>query len=469
MDRQTARCGKGEWRSCRAMRRDAKAGFAPNASRGRRLTLRAARATALAFALCALVEVANAAPAMAGNRIAVEPSGDVIEVGGAFNVHAFSFNVARYLPDGSLDPSFGADGIVTLKVPKPCTASATAPTVDSRGRILVVGFGRCSGQLPAPPFGRRSLLLARFRPDGRLDKSFAHHGLATKPNATGDAVAIGPSGRIVVSGAPHDGGVFVLARYLRNGAPDPTFRVGNPPVAPGPPPGMDLALTPRGGIVVGGTYSNCEKVGCGVAPGIARFRANGEVDTSFGKYGVVSSDLPTNVSAIALDSSGRIVVVGSTGPGASSPDEFGIERLLPDGTLDSGFGSGGVVITRFDSCTEASASSVAIDNSGDLVVGGFCAVDPGPLEPVLARYTSDGALDPGFGSGGTVMTHFAFGNGGAFSGIGLGPADKITAGALSTPAGTNRAAFLLARYTSAGSLDSGFGSGGTVTTPLPGP
>jgi uncharacterized delta-60 repeat protein len=411
------------------------------------------------LAACAFVAVANAAPAMAGNRIAVEPSGDVIEAGGVF-----SFQVARYLPDGSLDPSFGSHGIATLKVPKICTASATAPVVDSKGRILVVGFGRCGHH--AAPFDRSSSVLVRFRPDGRLDKSFADNGLATVPYASGYAVALGPTGRIVISGAPRfDGSGVVLARYLRDGVPDPTFGPVDNVLAPGPPPGMDLALTPRGGIVVGGTYDHCYKIGCGIAPGVARFRANGEVDTSFGTYGVARSGLRADISAIALDSSGRIVVVGPTdGP----PYDFAIERLLPDGTLDPGFGSGGAVMTRFDSCTGASASSVVIDSSGDLVVGGFCAVS-GRFEPVLARYTSDGALDSGFGSGGTVTTDFAFGNGGDFSGIGLGPADKITAGALSADPTTYPGAFLLARYTSAGALDPGFGSGGTVTTPLPGP
>jgi uncharacterized delta-60 repeat protein len=334
-----------------------------------------------------------------------------------------------------------------------------------------VGSGSCEGK--GPPFGRTSSILARFRPDGRLDKSFADDGLAVEPDDHATSVAIGPTGRIVVAGfnikANYE---IVLLRYRRDGSLDPAFgkhgRVDTD-LFPDQSGGVDVALTPRGRIIVGAELGRCDKLGCTHRLELARFKANGEPDASFGTDGVVNggnSPGDPAVSAIALDSSRRIVTVGggNTGLGGEPYNTFAVERFLPNGALDSGFGTGGAVTTAFGSCAVARASSVIIDGSDDLVVGGVCLPPSGSYKAVLTRYTPDGTLDSGFGSGGTAMTQFAFGNA-TFDGLATGPADEITAGGTAVNS-TSKSALLLARYDSAGALDTGFGSGGTVTTPL---
>lgn len=175
----------------------------------------------------------------------------------------------------------------------------------------------------------------------------------------------------------------------------------------------------------------------------------GTLDTNFGVSGVRLSNVSTSddeVLALATQSDNKIVVVGYS----EKPQQFTVARYTSNGTLDSTFGTGGVVKTAFSE--RAYAWSVAIQSDGKIVVGG-----DGGFVFALTRYTSTGALDTTFGNQGKVTTQI--GNMSAIRSIAIQSDGKIVA------AGYSDFDFAVARYTTTGSLDSAFGGGdGIVTT-----
>jgi uncharacterized delta-60 repeat protein len=181
---------------------------------------------------------------------------------------------------------------------------------------------------------------------------------------------------------------------------------------------------------------------------LARYNSDGSLDDGFGKRGEVVTGFgrgSLSPSAIAVQGDGKIVVVGASGLGDESrPIDFALARYLSDGRLDPSFGDDGKVVTHFGS--NQYAESVVIQRDGKIVaVGGGSSL-------TLARYTPIGRLDASFGDGGEVLTRVPFGVTGAA--VVLQGDGKIVA------AGGGA----LARYLPDGTLDRTFGDGGKVLT-----
>jgi uncharacterized delta-60 repeat protein len=182
----------------------------------------------------------------------------------------------------------------------------------------------------------------------------------------------------------------------------------------------------------------------------------GDLDPTFGMGGTVFSDfqgpLDSKAQDAALQPDGKIVVVG--GETNDFTAGFGVARFNPDGTLDTAFGSGGTVATSFPAASKTErATAVAIQVDGRIVVAG---VDTN-LE--LARYNLDGTLDASFAGSGMVTTLLA----GTPRGIAIQPDQKIVVVATT---GSFGGSFSLTRFNADGSLDSTFGTAGTVTSSL---
>jgi uncharacterized delta-60 repeat protein len=198
--------------------------------------------------------------------------------------------------------------------------------------------------------------------------------------------------------------------------------------------------------------------------------APGGLDPSFGAGGRVVTDfnLSTDIAnAVALQADGKLVVVGTTYTDNDYSDEdFAIARYNPDGSIDTSFGTNGRVTTDFPGLA-AVASSVLVQPDGKILVAGGAF----PLFTFLgnfelARYNPDGSLDTGFGDGGIVTTVFPHGSY-AFA-LTLQPDDRIIAAGtdyvdFSSEANSDTD-FAIARYEADGSPDSSFGSGGQVST-----
>src|SRR5262245_10810056 len=141
--------------------------------------------------------------------------------------------------------------------------------------------------------------------------------------------------------------------------------------------------------------------------GLTRYNTDGTLDTSFGINGIVTTDFGgafEGAWSVALQPDGKIVAAGLTI--LSRTNQFALARYTSDGTLDAGFGTGGRVTTGFPGATVANAFSVAIQADGKVVVAGWTNIDGG-ADFALARYDSTGTLDASFGTAGRVITAFA--------------------------------------------------------------
>jgi uncharacterized delta-60 repeat protein len=196
--------------------------------------------------------------------------------------------------------------------------------------------------------------------------------------------------------------------------------------------------------------------------------SGGVLDPTFGSGGIVATSAAVSSGANAVATypnagtanDGKVVAVGFANSGTrSSTDEIAVLRYNPSGSLDTSFGGTGEVITNLKN--GGIAYDVAIQPDGKVVIAGTSG---GAF--ALVRYNADGSLDTTFGgkSQGVVLTSIGkFSNDNVFS-LGLQPDGKIVV-AGTTNSNTGRKLALL-RYTSTGALDTSFGTGGIVTTQL---
>jgi uncharacterized delta-60 repeat protein len=349
---------------------------------------------------------------------------------------------------GELDTSFGGDGKVTTDFGG-SNDGANSVVTDSHGRIVAAGYQAGSGyhKFPQP-------VIARYKPSGALDPAFSGDGKVTVPFDGGLVKAIVDShDRVLVAGAiaePHSN--FAIARYRPDGTLDPSFSgdgIATIDIG-GSDEADDLAIDSRGRIVAAGTRGRYE-----FWLALARFNPNGSIDRSFSGDGKVVSDFVHGRwwTSLAIDGQDRIVGAGLASKYGHTG--FGVVRYNENGTLDSSFGE---VATRFGTDSD-DATDVAIDSQGRVIAAGDSAVN-GVRVFALARYRSDGSLDPSFGGDGRVTTSFGGTNEGAeIGGIAIDSRGKIVAAGH-----VEYQAFTFARYNPNGTLDDSFGTGGRLKT-----
>ena len=200
------------------------------------------------------------------SAVAVQPDGRIVVVGGAFLV-------TRFNADGTLDAGFGSGGQVVVPFGEVGFDSlANAILVQPDGRIVVAGGTTLS---------RYDFAIARLDPDGNLDQGFGHDGMVTTDFNGGfdqiRALVLQPDGRIVAAGyggpahrLPNDNH-FALARYEPNGALDRSFGQSGRAMAVIDDPiysdfARALALQPDGRLVAAGNVRFfCETGGCNLS------------------------------------------------------------------------------------------------------------------------------------------------------------------------------------------------------------
>ena len=314
---------------------------------------------------------------------------------------------------------------------------------------------------------------------GDLDPTFDRDGKVTTPiftqagdSATVYAIAVQPDGKIVAAGSAarspqagaSTGSEFALARYNADGSLDTSFS-GDGKLTKDIAGGQDYAygvvVQPDGKIVaVGSAEVNAASFYTRFT--VVRFNPDGSLDNGFGTAGVVSTDFfgtENAATSVALQADGRIVVAGSAHDGVGR--RFALARYNVDGSLDASFGTGGKVTTSFFGFDDA-ATGVVVQADGRIVAGGRAYPGGANNQFALARYDANGNLDASFGSGGKVITDF-FGKNDAALSLLLQVDGKIVAGGLALPAGFGTDQYALARYNPDGSLDTGFGADGRTT------
>ncbi len=347
--------------------------------------------------------------------------------------------------------------------PRPRRSAAPAPGSRSRRPRLEVLEDRC---LPSTA--------------GFLDTSFgAPNGYVTTSinsrQSAGNAIAVQMDGKIVVAGGASDksgSNALAVLRYNSDGTLDSTFGNGGmvlTTLVKGVNQGVTgyqaVAIQSDGKIVVAGSQllSNTptnfvydwEWV-------LARYNANGTLDTTFGggrhpsgiaQYNLTSGD--DEIHALQIQPwDGKIVVTGIT---QGSGNDVGVGRFNTDGTPDTTFGSGGFVSWSSPGASPDFGNELALQGDHKILVAGSTGGDNGnPLQLLMLRYNADGSLDTTFNGTGVVTSAATAGAGGVAL---QSDGSIIVAGSVGSGSSQQAA---LARFTSAGAVDATFGSNGTA-------
>ena len=255
----------------------------------------------------AFVNVSNDNPCYS---IALQDDGKIVAAGYYYNGTDRDFTIVRFNSDGSLDVSFGDNGIVTTVIG---TGDETAESVatQSDGKIIITGYYDNGTD--------EDIVLARFNSDGEFDDSFGENGIVKTPVGTRDDIA------------------------------------------------KAVALQSDGKIVVAGYYDN----GLDKDVAILRYNTDGSLDDVFGTEGIETISVGEGVDYtedLILQQDSKILVSGYTFNGADY--DFFLLRCNTDGELDSDFGNDGIVFTSFGSSHDQ-GKEIAIQNNGRIVVAGY--------------------------------------------------------------------------------------------------
>ncbi len=322
-------------------------------------------------------------PLTSGKLLAIGYTGDP----------SWDFVLTRYNINGDRDLSFGGGtGVVTTTFGDGSYDYGFAMAIQDDRKIVAAGKTN------------NDIGLARYLPNGILDITFDGDGLVTTDlGSASDEIydmAIQSDQKIIVAGKSQVD--FALARYTITGTLDTTFGAGGIVITDLNSGSSDhaygMAIQPDGMIIVGGDSNN------DIA--LARYTITGTLDTTFGTGGIVISDLGSNDSgsALALQEDGKIIVAGTSSSVATSHD-FVLARYTITGTLDTTFGTDGVVTTDFSPSLYINAS---YDDANDLVIqpdGKIVAAGRSGDYFAVARYNPDGSLDTTFGAGGKANTY----------------------------------------------------------------
>ena len=307
--------------------------------------------------------------------LAIEPNGDYLAVGaGTTSSGVSTFAVTRFTSSGRLDPTFGNDGVVTTTFPGASDgAAADAVLVEPDGDILVGGQASVPGTSRNEPVITEGAL-ALYSSSGTLEESFGSGGIVQSTSSIGNIANLGIDA---------SGDIFVLpahAEFSPTGQLDSSVTAETIVTSS---QGGDNAFLPDGQSV-SATSVSVAKHNTDVQATL--FNANGTVDSAFDNppFTYTGAELAgfQSPGAAAVQPNGQIVIAGSSFKDTSV---FGLARLDTNGSLDSTFGSTGVLTTSFQG--DDGATAVLIQPNGDIVAVGFSENNTtGVTDIALARY-----------------------------------------------------------------------------------
>lgn len=338
---------------------------------------------------------------------AIQPDGKIIIAGETHptGVGSVDMVLARFNPDGTLDSTFNGNGKVRVDISNN-NESVRDIIIQPDGKILIGGPLRIINN-PNYYFCVVRLnidgsLDTSFGGDGIVQTQFfGNSGQLTFSSVS--SLSLLPDGRILAVGTA--GGYIAFARYNSDGSPDNSFDGDGKLIqlVDGGSTTAQMVMQPDGKIVtVGFTISGNFKIA------VARFNSNGSFDQSFGVGGVVINILNAQNAvawACALQPDGKIVVAGQK---YDSSYNIAVVRLNTDGSFDNTFGDAGIVTTDFLEQWDR-AFSVLILPDGKILAGGEATIASN-ANFALARYNPDGTHDNTFGIGGKLTTDFYLGS-----------------------------------------------------------
>lgn len=351
--------------------------------------------------------------------VAFDADGKILAVGvradGIDAATDLSTLVARFTPDGALDPSFGSGGSVVKNLAVGTTGEvARGIAVQSTGKIVVAATVEAEGA--ADPRDR-NIALARFLPDGALDTSFGTAGVVVLDLSAGVAdgtafsadmqwgLALASGDKLVISGAMVASGRtdtdYALVRLDADGARDASFGtngvfsldIGNAPAS-----ARRATVLADDSVVLAGY----RKEAGAVLPVVFKVTAAGVLDTTFGVGGVFSEAVlaATTEAYDAVVQGDKLVTIGYGRENTTDDLDWISLRLTASGTLDPTWGTGGHVLLDAAGFNDNGRALTALPDGRVLMVGGgrTAAAESDAMLAILAN--ADGAPDASFGPGG---------------------------------------------------------------------
>lgn len=369
-------------------------------------------------------EEINAVAALPDGRFVV--AGTVVGRNASGSGSSPNFAVARYLPDGRLDPSFGSNGLFQLDLSGNVDEAHSVRRLRDGG--LLVG-----GLLAPVPYS--DFAIVKLRRDGSLDTSFGEPGVGGRAGYVrldvrgptlhdeGRYIAVQRDGKIIVAGntlVPVGNFEYrrvTVARYTADGQPDPSFGGSN-----------------SGYVVLPGTYaadaqtsdyvSGIATIQNGDLPAddsitlvgytfarnngfVYRLTRDGLPDTTFngsGRVNVTSTSSSgvyrgaSSLRAGVIDDAGRTVLLGSGGDNG-----FTFLRLAPNGSQDMNFGNNGRALVKYSiSSSYDEPRAIALQGNGKIVASGYAtstATGAPRKDFFVTRLAANGQPDFGYGDG----------------------------------------------------------------------
>jgi uncharacterized delta-60 repeat protein len=404
----------------------------------------------------------------AGHLAMAETPGGKIVVAG-------STRLARFLPNGKLDPSFGGGGLVTIARPPGMSFVLAGVAVDSQGRILVGGSARPLPASSTPDPLLSSAMVMRFGSNGAVDGSFGGGGavisdFGIKPPEIGASrykgaavglrsIAVDSLGRPVMtggsvtkvtncSGSETAISTGFVGRLTESGALDTSFGEGGLRQVSDFSTLEQGSIFPGGGLfTVGLAKPKCAGEGSGPPVVLTGFTSEGFLDPGFGFAGFRAIGYPkAPVATVAR--SGKIVLLGAKEKGKQL-----VMRLLPNGAADPGFGRIGRVQLAVP--RHAAVAAVAVDPRGRMLFAGRISkrVSKRGKNPLLrstfllARMNPEGNIDRSFGRKGSVGTGFGGPSNSFATQVTVDAKGRIVVGGgITTPRLGTGGGFAIARY-----------------------
>src|SRR5690554_6731733 len=309
--------------------------------------------------------------------VALQADGKIVMSGYTWDNVTGDVFVIRLNTDGSLDNTFGTDGVALVSNSTDVTESIA---VQSDGKILIGGYTD------------DSFTVARFNTDGTLDTDFGNNGWSIvgfgSPSYIKD-ITLQDDGKIVAAGFAIGAAYqMAAARLNADGTIDNTFG-SNGAVAFNVGDGNDfafaVAVDDNGKVLIGG-HKWISNIGLKYDLAVVRLNEDGSFDTSYGDNGVAIArvvDGSNYAGDILLQSDGKVVIAGYTV--LETVYDLAMARFDVDGNLDDTFGIGGMVNTDYNG-GEDYGSAMALQPDDKIILAGNTFTGSGTSEILVARY-----------------------------------------------------------------------------------
>jgi uncharacterized delta-60 repeat protein len=362
--------------------------------------------------------------------------GSTIKKFNDYTHYTWNFALTRLTKEGLIDSSFGNIGKTITDINSSQDFGSSA-LVDNYGNIFVAGSSS------------EGSAIVSYKSNGQLNESFNQNGKINNIAANGGKIAIQSDGMLLIAGSMTNN--VKLYRYKSDGSLDLNFGVNGATSSFYDTSDQYLRKNVNGlliqsdGKIVVESFGDSGYDGGSTSFNLTRFKSNGDLDSTFGVNGMVTTMIPTYNSPLGLtiQADGKLLVTGRAL--VNSVYQLVLLRYNSNGTLDDSFGINGKVMTS----TASSGGAVCIQSDGKILVAGGIDTD---FE--LIRFNINGTIDDSFGQNGLTKTDL--GNFETVKDITILPTGKILVTGYSRDYSGLYSDFAIVRYNENGTLDKTF-------------